>query len=118
MSFNGSSLVYNTAIDSLDLRTERFRVVADGEVIKHKDLTPQHKQNISAIYPVINHELSDELGVAELRSRNTDRYTTTRDHILRFINQYILTPDFQALFSTSSELLDVGRMEGTDRRDH
>ena len=107
VSFNGSSLVYNTAIDSLDLRTERFRVVADGEVIKHKDLTPEHKQNICAIYPVINHELSNELGVAELRSRNTDRYTTTRDRILHFINQYILTPDFQALFSTSAELLEV-----------
>lgn len=107
VSFNGSSLVYNTAIDSLDLRTERFRVVADGEVIKHKDLTPEHKQNICDIYPVINHELSNELGVAELRSRNTDRYTTTRDHILHFINQYILTPDFQALFSTSAELLEV-----------
>ena len=107
VSFNGSSLVYNTAIDSLDLRTERFRVVADGEVIKHKNLTPQHKQNISAIYPVINHELSIELGVAELRSLNPDRYTTTRDHILHFINQHILTPNFQALFSTSVELLEV-----------
>jgi len=107
VSFNGSSLVYNTAIDSLDLRTESYRVVAGGEVVKHKHLSPEQKQNITSIYPVINRELSIELGISEIRTRNTDRYTTTRDHILRFINQHILTPDFQALFSTSSELLEV-----------
>jgi hypothetical protein len=53
ISFNGYSVVYNRSIVELDIdETLYSRVIADGEVVKYKFLTPEHKNNITQIFPV------------------------------------------------------------------
>ncbi|MDD4227586.1 MAG: Piwi domain-containing protein [Mariniphaga sp.] len=103
VAFNGYSVVYNQAIDTLDIRTESFRVIADGEVIKHKHLTPLQKQNISQIYPVINHSLANELNLSEHREKVKNKYLPTYRKITYFAKQYLLSDDFQQIIKFNAD---------------
>lgn len=108
VAFNGYSVVFNQAIDTLDIRTENFKVIANGKVVKHKFLTPEQKQNISEIYPVINRELANELAVSEHRERVENKYTRTHKRITDFANQYLLTEEFQEILKFNADtFIDV-----------
>ena len=107
ISFNGISTVYNKPLSALDLQTDHFKVVVGGEVVKYKNLSPNQKQQIDKAFPKINRELVAELHINEKRYRNTDKYTTTYNHINNFVRQHLLTSDFQALFALSEEMLNV-----------
>lgn len=103
VSFNGHSVVYNQSIDKLDIRTERFRVITGGEVVKHKNLTPQQKQDITNIFPVINKELGKELNVAEHRTKVSNKYTQTLEKITNFARKYLFTEDFKNVIAFSAD---------------
>lgn len=108
VAFNGYSVVFKQAIDTLDIKTENFRVITNGEVVKNKFLTPEQKQNISEIYPVINRELANELAVSEHRERVTNKYTHTKRRITDFANEYLLTDDFQNILKFNNDtFIDV-----------
>ena len=99
VSFNGCSLVYNKSIDTLDIQAEHYKVIANGEVVKHKNLTPFHKQNISNIFPIINRELAAEFGVTENRTKTPNKYIQTHKRITDFAKQYLFTSDFQQIIT-------------------
>ena len=82
VSFNGISTVYNKPLSALDLQTDHFKVVVDGEVVKYKNLTPNQKQQIDKAFPKINRELAAELHINEKRTLNRDKYTTTYNQAL------------------------------------
>ena len=107
VSFNGVSLVYQKPLSQLDLHTSNFCVVVGGEVVKCNRLTPEQKQQIESAYPKINRALAAELHIVEKRRRNPDKYATTYNHITNFVREYLLTQEFQSLFSTSGEMLNV-----------
>lgn len=58
-------------------------------------------------FPKINRELVTELHITEKRFRNTDKYTTTYNHINNFVRQHLLISEFQALFCLSGEMFNV-----------
>ncbi|MDD3077907.1 MAG: hypothetical protein PHH37_02225 [Paludibacter sp.] len=103
VSFNGFSVVYNKSIDTLDLRTESFRVIVNGEIIRYKKLTPEQKQNITKTYPVINRDLANELNVTEHREKVINKYTQTYQKITNFAQQYLLTEEFQKIIKINSD---------------
>lgn len=103
VSFNGCSLVYNKSIDTLDIQSEHYKVIANGEVIKHKNLTPLHKQNISNIFPIINRELAAEFGITENRTKTLNKYIQTYQYITDFVKQYLFTPEFQNIITFDSK---------------
>lgn len=107
VAFNGISTVYNKPLSALDLQTDRFKVVVGGEVVKYKNLTPNQKQQIDKAFPKINRELVSELHITEERFHNTEKYTTTYNHINNFVRQHLLTCEFQALFCLSGEMFNV-----------
>lgn len=107
VSFNGISTVYNKPLSALDLQTDRFKVIVGGEVVKYKHLSLNQKQQIDKAFPKINRELVGELNINEKRYRNTDKYTTTYNHINNFVRQYLLSSEFQELFDLSGEMLNV-----------
>jgi len=100
-------MVYNKPLSVLDLQIDRFKVVVGGEVVKYKNLTPNQKQQIDKAFPKINRELVTELHINEKRFLNKDKYTTTYNHINNFVRQHLLTSEFQAHFTLSSEMLNV-----------
>ncbi len=102
VSFNGCSLVYNKSIDTLDIQAEHYKVIANGEIVKHKNITPQHKQNISNIFPIINRELAAEFGVSENRTKTQNKYTQTYQRITNFAKQYLFIPEFQKIIAFNS----------------
>lgn len=101
VSFNGCSLVYNKSIDTLNIQALRYKVIAGGEVIKYKHLSPQHKQNITSIFPIINRENSAEFDVSEKRTKTDNKYTQTYKYITDFAKQYLFTADFQKIINFS-----------------
>lgn len=107
VSFNGISTVYNKPLSALDLQTDHFKVVVDGEVVKYKNLTPNQKQQIDKAFPKINRELAAELHINEKRTLNRDKYTTTYNHINNFVRHYLLTSEFQNIVTLSGEMLNV-----------
>ena len=107
VSFNGISMVYNKPLSALDLQTNHFKVVVGGEVVKYKNLSLNQKQQIDKTFPKINRELVAELHINEKRILNKDKYTTTYNHINNFVRQHLLTSEFQAHFTLSSEMLNV-----------
>lgn len=107
VSFNGISTVYNKPLSALNLQTNHFKVVVGGEVVKYKNLSLNQKQQIDKTFPKINRELVAELHINEKRILNKDKYTTTYNHINNFVRQHLLTSEFQAHFTLSSEMLNV-----------
>ena len=107
VSFNGISMVYNKPLSALDLQTNHFKVVVGGEVVKYKNLSLNQKQQIDKAFPKINRELVTELHINEKRFLNKDKYTTTNKHINNFLRKHLLTSEFQAHFTLSSEMLNV-----------
>jgi len=97
VSYNSISTAYNQSIDRLNLQTERYRVIADHKIIKQKHLTPEQKQNIENIFPIINRELATELGVSEIRPPKENKYIKTRQQIYAFAKNYLFTDDFQKI---------------------
>lgn len=95
VSYNSISTAYNQSIDNLDIQTERYRVIADHEIIKQKYLTPELKQNIGNIFPIINRALAAELNVSESRPPKENKYIKTRQQINAFAKKYLFTDDFQ-----------------------
>lgn len=96
VSYNGHSIVYDTPISALDLKTTRYRVVVKNEIVKACELTAEQKQDISAIYPVINKELSRELDVDEHYEKIDNRYTDTLPRIRGFAKEFLFTEEFNA----------------------
>lgn len=103
VSFNGFSVVYNKSIDTLDLSTESFRVIVNGEIIRYKKLSPEQKQDITKTYPVINRDLANELNVTEHREKVFNKYTQTHEKITSFAKQYLLTEEFQEIIKITSD---------------
>lgn len=108
ISFNGHSIVYDTPISHLDLVESNFRVIAGGEVVKRKDLTPDQKQNLDDIFPVINKSLSRELQVNEHYEKTTNRYVDTIGLIRGFIKEFLQPGDIEDVITiTSNELMTI-----------
>lgn len=108
VSFNGHSIVYDTPLSQLDLVTTGFRVIVGGEVVKNKKLTPDQKQNIDHIFPVINKSLSQELQIDEHYEKVSNRYAVALGTIRGFIKEYLKPGDIEDLISIqSNELLSV-----------
>ena len=105
VSYNGNSNVYNTSLEKLDIQTESYDIVVGGEVVCNKRITPQQKQLLSEAYPKINNRLSKELNVNIHHIRNTDRYTTTYNHIDSFAKKYLSDPELQQIFTISTEMM-------------
>lgn len=105
VSYNGISNVYNISIEKLDIQTECYDIVVRGEVVYNKRITPQQKQHLGEAYPKINRKLSKELNVKIPYSRNTDRYTTTYNHITTFVKEHLSDPELQNIFSISTEMM-------------
>lgn len=107
VAYNGTSIVYKQPLSSLDLQTFNFSVVVGGEVVKYNNMTTNQKQQIDQTFPKINRELASELDIAERRTLDKDKYTTTYNHISNFVRQHLLTSEFQALFCLSGEMFNV-----------
>jgi hypothetical protein len=103
VSYNSISTAYNQSIDSLDIQTERYRVIADNEIVKRKHITPEQKQNIGNIFPIINRELAAELNVSETRPPKENKYLKTRQQIVAFAKNYLFTDNFQAIIKFHKE---------------
>jgi len=103
VSYNGISTAYNQSIDSLDIQTERYRVIADNEIVKRKHITPEQKQNIGNIFPIVNHELANELNVSETRPPKENKYLKTRQQIVAFAKIYLFTDNFQEIIKFHNE---------------
>ncbi len=103
VSFDGCSSVYNTAIDSLDIQSEHYKVIANGEIVKYKNLSPQHKQNISNIFPIINRELAAEFNITENHTRTENRYNLVYQRISDFAKQFLFTAEFQEIIIFNSQ---------------
>ena len=93
VSFNGYSSVYNQSIAALDLRTKRFKVVVDKEIIKYEDLTPRQKQQITATYPIVNLELKQELHIDEPRKTIRNKYLSTMERLSDFCKRFLLADE-------------------------
>ncbi len=106
VSYNGISNVYNISIEKLDIQTECYDIVVRGEVVYNKRITPQQKQHLGEAYPKINRKLSKELNVKIPHPRNTDRYTTTYNHITTFVKEHLSDPELQNIFSISTEMME------------
>ena len=102
VSYNSISTAYNQSIDSLDLQTERYRVIADNEIVKRKHITPEQKQNIENIFPIINRELAAELNVSETRPPKENKYRKTHQQIIEFAKNYLFTDGFQQIIKFDS----------------
>ena len=108
VSFNGHSIVYDTPLSALDLHTEKFRVIAGDEVLRYRDLTPDHKQKLESIFPVINRPLSAELQIDEHYEKIENRYTTALGYIRGFIKEYLPQGDIAGIITvTSDDLITV-----------
>ena len=105
VSYNGISNVYNTSLEKLDIQTESYDIVVGGEVVCNKRITPQQKQHLGEAYPKINRKLSKELNVKIPYLRNTDRYTTTYNHIDSFVKEHLSDPELQQIFAISTEMM-------------
>jgi len=103
VSYNSISTAYNQSIDGLDIQTERYRVIADNEIVKRKHITPEQKQNIGNIFPIINRELAAELNVSETRPPKENKYLKTRQQIVAFAKNYLFTDNFQAIIKFPKE---------------
>jgi len=108
VSFNGHSIVYDTPISQRDIQTQNYRVVVGGEVVKKKDLTPQQKQNIEHIYPVVNKQLAQEFQINEYYEKIQNRYTASLNLIRGFIKEYLKPGIIEDVISiTSNELITI-----------
>lgn len=105
VSYNGISNVYNISLEKLDIQTESYDIVVGGEVVYNKRITPQQKQLLSEAYPKINRKLSKEFNVKIPHLRNTDRYTTTYNHIDSFVKEHLSDPELQQIFEISTEMM-------------
>jgi hypothetical protein len=108
VAFNGYSLVYNCSIAELDIdETLYSRVIADGEIVKYKFLTPEHKNNISQIFPVINRVLALQFGLKERRNRTQNRYISTYEKITAFCKNYLFVDEFNVLNISTNDFIAV-----------
>lgn len=103
VSYNSISTAYTQSIDSLDIQTERYRVIADNEIFKRKHITPEQKQNIGNIFPIINRELAAELNVSETSPPKENKYLKTRQQVVAFAKNYLFTDNFQAIIKFHKE---------------
>ena len=121
VAFNGVSYVYNKPVSQLNLQTDSYRLLVDGEVVHSVHLANRHKRLLSSALPVINRPLESELHIKEVRPRITNKYLNTKKHIEYFCNNYLfkypipeLQIDSTQLFSPvpSSSLMQVA--EGSE----
>ena len=103
VAFDGISIVSNKPLSQLDLQTESFGVLVDKEVVRNQSLTNRHKHLLASAYPVINKELSVELGLNEIRFRNTNKYKSTKEHIEYFCNEYLFRYPIEQLQLASNQ---------------
>lgn len=96
VSYNGHSIVYDTPLSALDLKATRYKVIVGDEVVKVRDLTPEQKREIFSIFPVVNKELSRELGVIEHYEKIPNRYADTLPKIRSFAKEYLYTEEFNS----------------------
>ena len=96
VSYNGHSIVYDTPLSSLDLKTTRYKVIVGDEVVRVKDLTTEQKREIANIFPVVNKELSRELGVTEHYEKIPNRYADALPKLRAFAAEYLFTEDFNS----------------------
>lgn len=108
ISFNGHSIICETPISRLDLYTDNYRVIAQREVVKKKDMTPFMKQDLDHVYPVINKGLAQELQIVEHYEKIQNRYTVSLGLIRGFIKEYLSPGVIGDLINiSSSELVTV-----------
>jgi hypothetical protein len=108
VSFNGYSETYNRSIAELDIeQTFYSKVIANGRILKYRLLTPELKQNITQIFPVINRTLAPHFGLKERRSKTPNKYTSTHEKITAFCRNYLLVKDFTVLNITANDFVTV-----------
>lgn len=108
VSFNGYSETYNRSIAELDIDQALYsKVVSNNTLIKHKKITPEQKQNISQIYPVVNRELATLWGLKERRSKTANRYINTLEKINNFCENYLFTENFCVFKFNSTNFITI-----------
>jgi len=133
VSYNGARATYNRPLSLLNLRTNSYSVMVEGEIVHCKKLTNRQKHLFHAAFAVVNKPLQIELGIKERRYWNPNKYKSTKEYIEYFCNEYLFKypieqlqltfnqpfssiPDSNLMkVSKGSEILVFGNnVEGTD----
>ena len=109
VSFNGVSRTLNLPISQLtDTDSDLFSlVIANGELVKFKKLTTEHKSDIENIFPVLNFSLNRFYNIPENRYINTNKYKTTINYINGFCKSFLFGDDFKSVLSIAGSFLPV-----------
>ncbi len=108
VSYNGNSVAYNTPISQYTPAATSYRVIATHQVVNHKYLSPEQKQDIQHIYPILNPPLFEELNITENRTRTPNKYIDTLSKIKDFVNENLFSDNFSAILNiTLQDFLTV-----------
>jgi len=108
VSFNGYSETYNRSIAEIDIDPASYsKVTASGKIIKYRLLTPEHKNQITRIFPVINRALVRHFGLKGQRTKPANKYVHTYEKISAFCKDYLFVEDFNILNIQSKNFLPV-----------
>jgi L-rhamnose mutarotase len=108
VSFNGYSETYNRSIAELDTDEKLYsKVIAGGQIVKYKLLTPEHKNNITQIFPVINRTLAAHFGLKERRTKMPNKYISTCEKINDFCRNYLFINDFTVFNINANNFITV-----------
>lgn len=96
ITHSGTALVGNLPKSELsDLPERGYRVVVNNEVVSMSNLSPRHRKNQHAMFPVANRLLERIIRLKPHYGYNTDKLAYKRRLIDGFLNSYILQDNFR-----------------------
>ena len=99
LSYDGTSKVFVKSLLQLnDFPTEYFnRVIYNKRIYKYENLSPDIKNDLDQVYPILNNSLKTYLGIPfDIPSRE-NKYKPYRKRITEFFETYLKTEEFRAI---------------------
>jgi len=94
ISYNGFSFISNKSVKALGIKTKLLSTVFYGKskLDLFDNLTPLEQKDTDKIFPLLNYDLYDELGIVPKPDRIANKYQDYYNQITNFVSEY-LKPD-------------------------